>query len=73
MKLGAENGKKTIVPGVQAGSRSVVGDRGISVAQAARDLDLHENVLHKWRRLYRADLVNACPGTGHSRSLNRPG
>jgi len=26
----------------------LVKDRGVAVAQAARDLDLHENVLRKW-------------------------
>jgi transposase len=26
----------------------LVRERGISVAQASRDLDLHENVLRKW-------------------------
>jgi hypothetical protein len=28
----------------------LVSERGVAVAQAARDLDLHENVLHKSRR-----------------------
>ena len=28
----------------------LVKERGVSVAQAARDLDLHENVLRKWVR-----------------------
>ena len=28
----------------------LVKDRGVTVAQAARDLDLHENVLRKWMR-----------------------
>jgi len=28
----------------------LVRDRGVAVAQAARDLDLHENVLRKWVR-----------------------
>jgi len=26
----------------------LVRDRGVSVAQAARDLDIHENVLRNW-------------------------
>ncbi len=26
----------------------LVKDRGVAVAQAARDLDVHENVLRKW-------------------------
>jgi transposase-like protein len=29
---------------------SLVKDRGVAVAQAARDLDLHDNVLRKWVR-----------------------
>ncbi|WP_352516241.1 MULTISPECIES: transposase [unclassified Mesorhizobium] len=29
---------------------SLVKERGVAVAQAARDLDLHENVLRKWIR-----------------------
>ena len=28
----------------------LVKDRGVSVAQAGRDLELHENVLRKWIR-----------------------
>ena len=28
----------------------LVRERGVSVSQAARDLDLHENVLRKWVR-----------------------
>lgn len=28
----------------------LIKDRGVAVAQAARDLDVHENVLRKWVR-----------------------
>lgn len=28
----------------------LIRDRGVAVAQAARDLDVHENVLRKWVR-----------------------
>ena len=42
----------------------LVSERGLSVAQAARDLDLHENVLRKWVRLYRDDPAQAFPGAG---------
>jgi len=30
-------------------------ERGVTVAQAARDLDVHENVLRKWVREFDAD------------------
>ncbi|OCJ65324.1 transposase [Agrobacterium tumefaciens] len=33
----------------------LVRERGVIVAQAARDLDVHENVLRKWVREYGDD------------------
>jgi transposase len=42
----------------------LVSEHGISVAQAARDLDIHDNVLRRWVRQYREDPVNAFPGAG---------
>ena len=39
-------------------------DRGVTVAQAARDLDIHENVLRKWVREFRTDPQQAFPGHG---------
>ncbi|APW37364.1 hypothetical protein RD110_09315 [Rhodoferax koreense] len=33
----------------------LVKERRVSVAQAARDLDVHENVLHKWIATPRED------------------
>ncbi|VXD01404.1 hypothetical protein SPHINGOT1_340028 [Sphingomonas sp. T1] len=40
----------------------LVRDRGVAVAQAARDLDLHGNVLRKWVREAEADPQSAFPG-----------
>jgi transposase len=42
----------------------LVRERGVSVAQAARDLDVHENVLRKWVKEYGADPTQAFPGHG---------
>jgi transposase len=42
----------------------LVKERGVAVVQAARDLDLHENVLRKWIRELSADLQYAFPGHG---------
>ena len=42
----------------------LIKDRGVAVAQAARDLDLHENVLRKWVRDLSADPQHAFPGHG---------
>jgi len=40
----------------------LVRERGVSVAQAARDLDVHENVLCKWVKELAADPQHAFPG-----------
>jgi transposase len=42
----------------------LVKDRGVAVAQAARDLDIHENVLRKWIRDAGSDPQHAFPGHG---------
>jgi transposase len=42
----------------------LVRERGVAVAQAARDLDVHENVLRKWAKEYAHDPQQAFPGQG---------
>ena len=42
----------------------LIQDRGVTVAQAARDLDIHENVLRKWVNEFRTDPQQAFPGHG---------
>ncbi len=42
----------------------LVRERAVSVSQAARDLDLHENVLRKWVREQAADPGSAFSGHG---------
>ncbi len=37
----------------------LVRDRGVSVAQASRDLDVHENVIRKWVRDFASDPAQA--------------
>ena len=36
-----------------------------SVREIANDLDVHPNMLHQWRRKYRAEMEQAFPGKGH--------
>ena len=36
-----------------------------SVGDIAKDLDIHPNVLHQWRRKYRADMGDVFVGKGH--------
>jgi transposase len=42
----------------------LVRERGVTVAQAARDLDLHENVLRKWVKEFSTDPQYAFPRHG---------
>ncbi len=42
----------------------LVKDRGVSVAQAARALDVHENVMRKWVKEFGSDPAQAFPGQG---------
>jgi transposase len=43
---------------------NLVRARGVSVAQASRDLGIHANVLRKWVRDATLDPVQAFPGHG---------
>jgi transposase len=45
----------------------LVRERGMTVAQAARDLGLHENVLRKWVRDAKVNGTAAFPGRGRQR------
>lgn len=42
----------------------LIRERGVSVAQASRDLEIHENMLRKWIREFAADPVQPFPGQG---------
>ena len=42
----------------------LVGERGVSVAQASRDLDLHQNMLRKCVKDFASDPAHAFPGQG---------
>lgn len=42
-------------------------EQGISIAEAARALEVNPNVLHRWRREFRQGVGNAFPGNGKPR------
>jgi len=42
-------------------------EQGVSIAEAARALEVRPNVLHRWRREFRQGSGNAFPGNGTSR------
>jgi transposase len=45
----------------------LVRDRGVTSAQASRDLGVHANVLRKWVRELETDPLQAFPGQGQMR------
>jgi transposase len=45
----------------------LVRERGVTLAQAARDLGVHVNVLRSWVREQRADPAHAFPGEGQQK------
>ncbi len=46
----------------------LVRERGVTVAQAARDLDVHENLLRKWVKDFVDDPLEAFPGHGRMKA-----
>ena len=54
----------------------LVRERGVSIAQAARDLDVHETMLHRWVKQAAADPQHAFPGQGQMKpeqiEIDRP-
>ncbi len=43
----------------------LVTEGGTTTAQAARDLDISQSVLQRWKRQFRFDPVHSFPGRGH--------
>ena len=57
-------GRRRFDRGFKLEAVKLVRERGVSAAQAARDLDVHENVLRKWIKEFSADPQHAFPGQG---------
>lgn len=45
----------------------LVRGRGVSIAQAARELEIHENLLRTWLRAVDADAEHPFPGVGQQK------
>ena len=58
-------GRRTFTKEFKVEAVRLVRNRGVSIAQAARDLDLHENVIRKWLKDFDADPAQAFPGHGN--------
>ncbi len=42
----------------------LVVEEGRAVAEVSRNLGIHENLLHVWKRRYKEDMLDAFPGKG---------
>jgi transposase len=45
----------------------LVMEKGLSLAQAARDLGINDNLLGRWKKQMESDDERAFPGQGHAR------
>jgi transposase len=43
----------------------LITEKGLGVERVSRDLDLHPNMVHRWKKHYMEDQMNAFPGKGH--------
>ena len=43
----------------------LVTERGTPIAEAARNLGIHENLLRMWKKKYLEDTADSFPGKGH--------
>ncbi len=57
-------GRRTFSREFKLEAVKLVRDRGVSVAQACRDLEIAESVLRRWMREAEADPRHAFPGHG---------
>jgi transposase-like protein len=61
---------KTVYEGVQAGCHRAI-ESGKSLARVARELEIHENALRRWKYEIQQQPGKAFVGNGNSRSMNR--
>lgn len=60
-------GKRTFTREFKVEAVKLVRERGVTIAQASRDLGLHPNVLRKWVKDLGANAEHAFPGRGKQR------
>ena len=63
--MGEPKGRRRYDREFKEGAVRLVLDGGRSVRSVARDLGIHENMLHRWKSEYLEDREHAFPGKGH--------
>jgi transposase len=61
--------RRTFTPEFKVQAVKLVTERGKSVAEVARDLDLGESLLRSWKDALAADGASAFPGRGNPPAL----
>jgi transposase len=62
--MGGKIGHRQFSREFKRNALQLVMEKGISVGKVARDLDIHPNLIHRWRRDYLAEGESAFVGTG---------
>lgn len=63
--MGEPKGRRRFDREFKQGAVRLVVDGGRPVRSVARDLGIHENMLHRWKREYLEDREHAFPSKGH--------
>jgi transposase len=62
--MGQKIGHRQFSKEFKRNALQLVMEKGVSVGKVARDLDIHPNLIHRWRRDYLAEGESAFVGTG---------
>src|SRR5258708_36495805 len=60
-------GRRVFPGGFKVEAVRLIRERGVSVAEAARDLEIHENMLRRWAKELNVDPMQAFPGHGQEK------
>ena len=63
--MGESKGRRRYDREFKGGAVRLILDGGRTVRSVARDLGIHENMLHRWKNEYLQDKEDAFPGKGH--------
>jgi len=68
--MGKEDKRRHFTREFKLDAVQLVTEKGIPVSKVARDLDIHPNLLHIWRRRFRKDGDKAFTGKGRVKPEN---
>jgi transposase len=63
--MGAKSERRQFTQEFKRNTVKLVMEKGVPVRKVARDLDIHPNLVHQWRRMFMAEGDGAFVGTGN--------